>query len=128
MELDFADFHAIVALAETLHFGRAANRLHVSQPALSKRVRRIEDRIGGALLVRRYRDVRLTEAGRLLAERGRQLLRESEAMVALSQRAARGEAGRLRIAFGIASILGLLPDVLLRFRPSYPGIPLHAPH
>ena len=53
MELDFADFHAIVALAETLHFGRAANRLHVSQPALSKRVRRIEDRIGGPLLVRR---------------------------------------------------------------------------
>src|SRR5213595_2722127 len=125
MELDFADFHAIVALAETLHFGRAANRLHVSQPALSKRVRRIEDRIGGPLLVRRYRDVRLTEAGRLVAERGRHLLRESEATVALAQRAARGEAGRLRIGFGIASILGFLPDVLLRFRRSHPGVQLY---
>src|SRR5882672_10058675 len=99
MDIDLADLEAIVALAETLHFGRAADRLHVSQPALSKRVRKLEDRIGGPLLVRRYRDVRLTEAGRLLAVRGRQLLRESEATLALSQRAARGEAGRLRIGF-----------------------------
>jgi DNA-binding transcriptional LysR family regulator len=74
--------------------------------------------------MRRYRDVRLTEAGRLLAERGRQILLESDATVALSQRAARGEAGRLRIGFGIASILGLLPDVLLRFRRSHPGVQL----
>src|SRR5688500_10847753 len=125
MDVELADLAAVVALAEALHFGRAADRLHVSQPALSKRIRKLEARIGGPLLVRRYRDVRLTEAGRLLAERGRQLLRESEAAVALSQRAARGEAGRLRIGFGIASILGLLPDVLLRFRESYPGVHLH---
>jgi DNA-binding transcriptional LysR family regulator len=124
MDVELADLEAIVALAESLHFGRAADRLHVSQPALSKRVRKLEGRIGGPLLVRRYRDVRLTEAGRLLAERGRQLLRESEATVALSQRAARGEAGRLRIGFGIASILGLLPDVLLRFRTTHPGVQL----
>lgn len=124
MDVELADLSAIVALAESLHFGRAADRLHVSQPALSKRLRKLEDRIGGPLLLRRYRDVRLTEAGRLLAERGRQLLRESEAAVALSQRAARGEAGRLRVGFGIASILGLLPDVLLRFRRSYPGVQL----
>jgi len=124
MDIDLVDFEAVVALAETLHFGRAADRLHVSQPALSKRMRKLEDRIGGPLLVRRYRDVRLTEAGRLLSERGRQLLRESEATLALSQRAARGEAGRLRIGFGIASILGLLPAVLLRFRRSHPDVQL----
>ena len=96
----------------------------MSQPALSKRIRKMEERIGGPLLVRRYRDVRLTEAGRLLAGRGRRLLREAAAMVALSQRAARGEAGLLRIGFGIASILGLLPDVLLRFRRAYPRVQL----
>ncbi len=124
MDIGLADFEAVVALADTLHFGRASDRLHVSQPALSKRVRKLEDRIGGPLLVRRYRDVRLTEAGRLLAERGRLLLRESAATVALSQRAARGEAGRLRIGFGIASIIGLLPDVLLRFRGSHPDVQL----
>jgi DNA-binding transcriptional LysR family regulator len=124
MDVDLIDLAAVVALAETLHFGRAADRLHVSQPALSKRIRKLEDRIGGALLVRRYRDVRLTEAGRVLAERGRQLLRESAAAFALSQRAARGEAGRLRIGFGIASVLGLLPEVLLRFRRSHPDVQL----
>ena len=124
MDIDLADFEAVVALADTLHFGRASDRLHVSQPALSKRLRKLEDRIGGPLLVRRYRDVRLTEAGRMLAERGRLLLRESAATVAQSQRAARGEAGRLRIGFGIASIIGLLPDVLLRFRRSHPDVQL----
>jgi DNA-binding transcriptional LysR family regulator len=122
--VELADLTAIVALADALHFGRAAERLHVSQPALSKRIRKLEDRIGGPLLVRRYRDVRLTEAGRLLVERGRQLLRDAEATVTLSQRAARGEAGLLRIGFGIASILGLLPGVLLRFRHSHPGVQL----
>jgi DNA-binding transcriptional LysR family regulator len=124
MELDFDDIEAIVVLGETLHFGRAAERLHVSQPALSKRIRRMEERVGGPLLVRKYRDVRLTEAGRLLAGRGRQLLHESAATLALSRRAARGEAGVLRIGFGIASILGLLPAVLLRFRQAYPGVEL----
>src|SRR6476661_4356434 len=124
MDVELADLQAVVALADSLHFGRAADRLHVSQPALSKRLRKLEGRIGGPLLVRGYRDVRLTEAGRLLADRGRLLLRESEAAVALSQQAARGEAGRLRIGFGIASILGLLPDVLLRFRRTYPTVQL----
>ena len=125
MDIDLADLQAIATLAETLHFGRAADRLHVSQPALSKRIRRIEETVGGPLLVRRYRDVRLTEAGRLLADRGRRLLEESAAAVALSQRAVRGEAGLLRIGFGIASILGLLPSVLLRFRTAHPDVQLH---
>lgn len=118
------DLEAIVVLAEALHFGRAADRLHVSQPALSKRIRRLEERIGGPLVLRRYRDVRLTEAGRLLAERGRHLLREAAETVALAQGAARGEAGRLRIGCGIASILGRLPSVLLRFRRAHPGVQL----
>jgi DNA-binding transcriptional LysR family regulator len=96
----------------------------VSQPALSKRIKRLEGRIGGPLLVRGYRDVKLTEAGRLLAGRGRHLIQESAATVALAQRAARGEAGLLRIGFGIATILGLVPDVLLRFRRAYPEVQL----
>jgi DNA-binding transcriptional LysR family regulator len=74
--------------------------------------------------VRRYRDVRLTEAGRLLLARARVVLRESAATLDLSRRAVRGEAGMLRIGFGIASLLGLLPDVLLRFRRAFPGVQL----
>ena len=75
MDVALDDLEAVVVLAETLHFGRAADRLHVSQPALSKRIKRLEGRIGGPLLVRGYRDVKLTEAGRLLAGRGRHLSR-----------------------------------------------------
>src|SRR5262252_90019 len=104
MDIDFGDLEALLVLADTLHFGRAADRLHVSQPALSKRIRRMEDRIGGPLLVRGYRDVRLTEAGRLLAGRSRHLIGEASATIALTERAARGEAGLLRIGFGIASM------------------------
>jgi len=125
MDVDLGDLQALLVLAETLHFGRAADRLHVSQPALSKRIRRMEGRIGGPLLVRGYRDVQLTEAGRLLASRGRHLIAEASAALTLTERAARGEAGLLRIGFGIASILGLLPDVVLRFRRTHPDVQIH---
>jgi DNA-binding transcriptional LysR family regulator len=125
MGVELEDLQALLVLAETLHFGRAAERLHVSQPALSKRIRRMEGRIGGPLLVRGYRDVQLTEAGRLLASRSRHLIAEASATLALTERAARGEAGLLRIGFGIASIFGLLPDVVQRFRGAHPDVQLH---
>jgi DNA-binding transcriptional LysR family regulator len=125
MDVELEDLRALLVLAETLHFGRAADRLHVSQPALSKRIRRMEGRIGGPLLVRGYRDVRLTEAGRLLAARSRHLIAEASATLALTERAVRGEAGLLRIGFGIASILGVLPEVVRRFRRAHPEVQLH---
>ena len=124
MDVDLDDLQALLVLAETLHFGRAADRLHVSQPALSKRIRRMEGKIGGPLLVRSYRDVRLTEAGRLLAGRSRHLIAEAAAALALTGRAARGEAGLLRIGFGVASIFGLLPEVVRRFRRAHPEVQL----
>lgn len=125
MDIDLRDLEALLVLAETLHFGRAADRLHVSQPALSKRIRAMEAGIGGPLLVRGYRDVRLTEAGRLLAGRSRHLIAEASAALALTERAARGEAGLLRIGFGIAIIFGLLPEVVLRFRRAHPSVQIH---
>jgi DNA-binding transcriptional LysR family regulator len=125
MAVELHDLQALLVLAETLHFGRAAARLHVSQPALSKRIRRMESTIGGPLLVRGYRDVQLTDAGRLLADRSRHLIAEASATLALTERAARGEAGLLRVGFGIASIFGLLPEVVLRFRRAHPEVQLH---
>jgi DNA-binding transcriptional LysR family regulator len=122
MDIELEDLASLLALADTLHFGKAAARLHISQPALSKRIRRMEARIGGPLLLRGYRDVQLTEAGRLLASRSGHLLAETSAAVALTERAARGEAGLIRIGFGIASILELLPDILLRFRRAHPDV------
>jgi DNA-binding transcriptional LysR family regulator len=125
MDIELSDLQALLALSETLHFGRAADRLHVSQPALSKRIQRMEARIGGPLLIRGYRDVRLTEAGRLLAGRSRHLIGEAAATVALAERASRGEAGLLRIGFGIASIFGVVPEVVSRFRRAHPDVQFH---
>jgi DNA-binding transcriptional LysR family regulator len=72
--------------------------------------------------VRRYRDVRLTEAGRLLLERARVLLRDADLALHVSRQAMAGEAGVLRIGFGVASLAKLLPEVLLRFRRSHPRV------
>ncbi len=118
------ELRAFLALAEQRHFARAADLLHVTQPALSKQIQRIEEKVGGALVVRGYRDVQLTHAGELLVARARDMLRESAAALGAARRAPRGQAGTLRIGFGIASIQQLLPDVLRRFRAAYPDVEL----
>lgn len=118
------ELQAFVTLAEHLHFGRAAELLHVTQPALSKQIQRLEDKVGGPLVVRGYREVRLTEAGQVLLTRARLVLRESSSALDATHKAVRGELGVLRIGFGLATIEKLLPDVLLRFRQKYPGVEL----
>src|SRR5215471_1347253 len=122
--LNPVELQAFVTLAEHLHFGRAAELLHVTQPALSKQIQRLEDTVGGALVVREYRNVRLTEAGQVLLTRARLLLQESSSVLDATHKAVRGELGTLRIGFGLATIEKLLPDVLLRFRQKYPRVEL----
>jgi DNA-binding transcriptional LysR family regulator len=121
-DLDTALLRSFVVLAAERHFGHAADRLNVSQPALSKRLRRLEEMVGGPLVRRRYRDVRLTEAGRMLLERAPALLRETERAIEISREAVRGERGLLRIGFGVATITWLLPEVLTRFRRVHPRV------
>jgi DNA-binding transcriptional LysR family regulator len=123
-DLSLTELRAFVLLAEHLHFGRAADRLHLSQPALSKQIQRLEGKIGGALFLRGYRDVQLTPAGQVLLDRARPVLRESATALEAARRAARGQLGVLRIGFGVATILELLPDLLLRFRAAYPDVEL----
>jgi DNA-binding transcriptional LysR family regulator len=118
------ELRAFVTLAEQRHFGRAADLLYVTQPALTKQIQRLEEKVGGALVVRGYRDVQLTDAGQVLLTRGRAVLQESAAALEAAQRAVRGHLGLLRIGFGIASIQKLLPDLLQRFRAKYPDVEL----
>jgi DNA-binding transcriptional LysR family regulator len=118
------ELHAFVILAEQLHFGRAADQLHVTQPALTKQIQRLEALVGGPLVARGYRDVRLTPAGDVLLPRARFVLQESSAALDAVRRATRGELGSLRIGFGLATIQKLLPEVLLRFRSRFPGVEL----
>jgi DNA-binding transcriptional LysR family regulator len=121
-DLDAAELRSLVALADQRHFGRAAEVLGISQPALSKRLQRLEEKVGGRLVSRGYRDVRLTEPGRLLLGHARALLRNAALALEASRQAVQGGAGLLRIGFGVASIAQTLPAILLRFRRAHPRV------
>ncbi|MFT4112570.1 LysR family transcriptional regulator [Silvibacterium sp.] len=122
MSFSLDALRAFAILAEELHFGRAAIRLHLSQPALTRQIQRLEDDIGGRLFERTTGLVRLSPAGEALLERARSLVRESTAFEALAYQAARGEAGSLRIGFGMAALGALLPTAILAFRKAFPNV------
>jgi DNA-binding transcriptional LysR family regulator len=122
MALEPDELRSFLMLASELHFRKAADRLFVSQPALSKQIRKLEEKTGGALFVRTRRRVALTEAGRVLIPLAERLLRDSQAALDRVREAAEGRAGTLRIGFGIASASEILPQTILRFRRNYPGV------
>ncbi len=124
MYLQVEELHSFVVLADELHFGRASKRLFVSQPALSKQIRRLEEKVGGALFTRTRRKVEITEAGRVLLAGADKVLREDEATLTLVKEAVLGRAGTLRIGFGIASVSEILPRTILRFRKTYSQVEL----
>lgn len=122
MDIDLDNLRSVLVLAEHLHFGRAATALYVSQPALTKQIRKIEETLGGPLFVRKPREVTLTRAGEVLVEHARSLLRDAQLAVDVSRSAMRGEAGLLRIGFGLPSLATGLPDLIQRFRQRFPGV------
>ncbi|HLH10097.1 MAG TPA: LysR substrate-binding domain-containing protein [Terriglobales bacterium] len=122
MNIDLREMRSVVTLADHRHFGRAAAALHLSQPALTKQIHKVEDLLGGLVFVREARQVRPTRAGELLIARIRPLLDEAQFAEELFKRALRGEAGRLRIGFGIAALVSGLPDVVHRFRRQFPEV------
>lgn len=112
-----------VAVAEELHFGRAAGRLHIAQPPLSRQIRDLEREVGTTLFERVPRGVELTPAGRAFLPEARLTLAQAERAQRTAQRAARGEIGRLRVGFvEAATYRGILPDVLGFFRTHLPDI------
>ena len=99
MDLDLRLVRAFVVVAEEEHVGRAARRLFISQPALSKQIQRLESQLGVELLQRIGRNVRPTEAGRVFASEARALLQRAERTIALARRARSGGHRAVRIAF-----------------------------
>jgi DNA-binding transcriptional LysR family regulator len=113
-----------VAVAEELHFGRAAERLHIAQPPLSQQIRRFEAELGEPLLFRTTRSVELAPAGEVLLERAREILAAVDAAVDDAHRAARGEYGRLAIGFTGSSTYAMLPAIAAAMRTELPGVVL----
>jgi DNA-binding transcriptional LysR family regulator len=111
-----------VAVAEELHFGRAAARLRIAQPPLSQQIRRLEASLGVELLRRTRRRVELTDAGRLLLEGARPLLAQAEALERAMARAARGDIGRLGVGFVGSVTQDVLPTLLRGFRDRHPEV------
>jgi DNA-binding transcriptional LysR family regulator len=124
MDLELGELHSFLVLARQLHFRKASEQLFLSQPALSKKIRRLEEKVRGPLFTRTRRKVALTEAGRVLLPKAAKLLAEAESTLAATRAAVEGKAGTLRIGFGIASVSEILPRTILRFRKSYPDVEL----
>lgn len=112
------------AVAQELHFSRAAARLFIAQPALSRQIRQLEETIGTPLFFRTQRRVELTAAGVLFLERTNRLLEEVDRAARDAQRVGSGKAGHLTLGFIHSSTYGLLPQIIGRFHQLYPDIEL----
>ena len=113
-----------IAVAEELHFSRAAQRLHIAQPPLSQQIRRLERDLGVELFHRTNRRVELTDAGRAFLVEARLTLAQAEHATEVASRAARGEAGQLIVGHMASAELNIFPRLLPAFRKRHPGIEL----
>ncbi|EMM3366644.1 LysR family transcriptional regulator [Pseudomonas aeruginosa] len=114
-----------IAVAEELHFGRAAERLGISQPPLSQQIQALEEEIGARLFERTNRRVELTGAGRLFLDESRQVLAQVDKAVLLARRAHLGELGELKIGFtSSAPFTSTIPSSIHAFRKAYPDVHL----
>jgi DNA-binding transcriptional LysR family regulator len=111
-----------VAVAEELHFRRAAARLHMSQPPLSQQIASLEEELGCVLLARSRRRVELTAAGAAFLRDARAMLGELDAAVATVRRIETGQAGLLRVNFVGSALLSILPGIVQRFRAARPSV------
>src|SRR5947207_8672098 len=121
---DFRQIRYFMAVAERLHFGRAAEALHISQPPLSRAIRALEERVGVALFARTRRHVALTPEGARLLDEARRTLGQLERAVLELHSMAAGEQGRLRIGFVSLADYGVLPGLLNAFKSARPGVTL----
>lgn len=120
MTIDLRQLRYFVTLAETLHFGRAATLLHISQPPLSRQVAALEEQLGVSLLKRSTRLVELTAAGRHFHEQAKRIIAGLDAAVRSTQAIERGELGVLRVGFTMAAAWSVLPPVIKRYSDAFP--------
>lgn len=125
MNIELRHLRYFVAVAEELHFGRAAARLNISQPPLSQQIQILEAQVGAKLLARTNRSVSLTAAGTQFLADSRQILSQVEAAAVRAARLHQGETGELRIGFtSSAPFIKPISDSLSQFRRGYPDVHL----
>ncbi|CAB3691972.1 MAG: LysR family transcriptional regulator [Achromobacter sp.] len=124
MKMDLRQLRYFVAVAEELHFGRAATRMHISQPPLSQQIRLLEDTLGTQLFRRNQRNVRLTHEGEVLLAHIKPLLARWDETPGIVAAAKRGDAGFLRVGFTAASAYYLIPTAIGSFTQRFPAVEL----
>ncbi|BDH45788.1 LysR family transcriptional regulator [Salmonella enterica subsp. enterica serovar Choleraesuis] len=123
MNIELRHMRYFIAVAEELHFGRAAARLNISQPPLSMQIQQLEQQIGAQLLQRTNRSVQLTAAGRQFLQDARQILLQVDAAAARAARLHHGETGELRLGFtSSAPFVPAVSQTLSRFRQQFPDV------
>jgi len=122
MNVELRQLRYFVTVAEELHFGRAARRLHMTQPPLSQTIMALEEMLGAPLFERNRRGVALTAAGEALLPEARRMLEQSAGLAELVQRAATGASGRLSLAFVSSADYSVLPPTLRAYRAQFPQV------
>src|SRR5215469_4655911 len=114
-----------VAVAEEQNVTRAAKRLHVSQPPLSRQIRSLEDELGIALFQHSAKSVRLTEAGRIFLQEARAVLKRADEAIETVKAVAAGRRGSIHVGYAPSLTVEILPRALRRFQDSDPGVQVH---
>lgn len=123
--MDFRQLRYFVAVAEEENIGRAARRLHISQPPLTRQIKQIEDELGVVLFNRTPKGMELTEVGKLFLEEARNIEILFEQATERTLQAAQGRLGRLDIAIFGSGIIDAIPKIMLAFTEAYPGVKVH---
>lgn len=122
-KIELRHLRYFAAVAEELHFGRAAERLGIAQPPLSQQIKSLEELVGYPLFERKPQ-VRLTPAGEALLELARRTLSQVEEGLDTARRVGRGEAGKITVGFAASILTTALPEILRTYRERFPGVEL----
>lgn len=120
--MELRQLRYFLAVAEELHFTRAAEKLRVAQPGLSLQIKQLEDELGVPLFERLKHRVNLTPAGRVFAVRARAALEQTSKAAEEAALVGRGEAGRLCLGFVSSAVVSVLPEILRRYREAVPNV------
>jgi DNA-binding transcriptional LysR family regulator len=122
--MELRDLRSFVAVAQHRNFSRAAEQLHVSQPALSEQIRKLEDELGAPLFDRTSRGATLTAAGEAFLPQARSVLAQADVAAETVRMVSAGLAGTLTLGFIDSAALGILPPLIRRFTARYPAVKL----